>query len=125
MSGGTWIRTGDTMIFSHMRRPLGMRKTRIPKRIFVHGVPLDTTRFCPYCCATVDTAFATLIGTGSGMRTSACLTRLLGYSHPPPSFGGVSECNHKETYAGCIIFLTILTDSLFSASRSVSTRSLA
>ena len=102
-----------------------MRKTRIPKRIFVHGVPLDTTTFCPYRCATVDTAFATLIGTGSGMRTSACLTRLLGYSRPPPSFGGVSECNHKETYAGCIIFLTILTDSLFSACRSVSTRSLA
>jgi hypothetical protein len=29
-SGGTWIRTGDTMIFSHMQRPFGMRKT--PRR---------------------------------------------------------------------------------------------
>ena len=59
------------------------------------------------------------------MCTSARLTHLLGYSRPPLSFGGVSECNHKETWAGCIIFLTILTDSLFSASRSVSNRSLA
>jgi hypothetical protein len=25
LSGGTRIRTGDTMIFSHMPRPLGMR----------------------------------------------------------------------------------------------------
>jgi hypothetical protein len=35
-SGGTRIRTGDTMIFSHIRRPIGMRKTRIGMRIFVH-----------------------------------------------------------------------------------------
>ncbi len=56
-SGGTRIRTGDTMIFSHMQKPLGMRQIRIGKRIYVHGVPLDTTWFCPYCCATVDTSF--------------------------------------------------------------------
>jgi hypothetical protein len=37
LSGGTRIRTGDTMIFSHMQKPLGMRKTRIGKRIYVHG----------------------------------------------------------------------------------------
>jgi hypothetical protein len=36
LSGGTRIRTRDTMIFSHMRSPIGMRKTRIPKRIYVH-----------------------------------------------------------------------------------------
>ena len=36
ISGGTRIRTGDTMIFSHMRRPLGMRKTRVGMRIYVH-----------------------------------------------------------------------------------------
>jgi hypothetical protein len=35
-SGGTRIRTGDTMIFSHMQKPLGMRKTRVGKRICVH-----------------------------------------------------------------------------------------
>ncbi len=58
-SGGTRIRTGDTMIFSHIPRPLGMRKTRIGKRISVHGVPLDTSWFCSYGCATVDTAFVT------------------------------------------------------------------
>ena len=57
MSGGTRIRTGDTMIFSHFRRPIGKRKTRVGKRICVHGVPLDTSWFCPYCCATVDTFF--------------------------------------------------------------------
>jgi hypothetical protein len=36
ISGGTRIRTGDTMIFSHIPNPLGMRKTRIAKRICVH-----------------------------------------------------------------------------------------
>ena len=54
-----------------------MRKTRISKQISVHGVPLDTILFCPYCCATVDTACVTLRGAGSRMRTSARLTRVL------------------------------------------------
>jgi hypothetical protein len=36
LSGGTRIRTGDTMIFSHMQKPLGMRKSRVGMRIFVH-----------------------------------------------------------------------------------------
>jgi len=76
-SGGTRIRTGDTMIFSHIQKPLGMRKTRIGKRTYVHRVPLGTSRFCPYCCATVDTAFVTLGATGSRTRTSAGLTRPL------------------------------------------------
>ena len=53
-SGETRIRTGDTMIFSHIQKPLGIRTARVGKRIYVHGVPLDTTRFCPYYCATVD-----------------------------------------------------------------------
>jgi hypothetical protein len=70
-SGGTRIRTGDTMIFSHMQKPLGMRKTRIGKRIYVQGVPLDTTWFCPYCCATVDMPSVTPRSAGSRMRTSA------------------------------------------------------
>jgi hypothetical protein len=56
-SGGTLIRTGDTMIFSHIQKPLGMRKTRVGMRIYVHIVPLDTSWFCPNCCAPVDTAF--------------------------------------------------------------------
>ena len=67
-SGGTRIRTGDTMIFSHMQKPLGMRKTSVGMRISVQGVPLDTTRFWSYCCATVDTAFVTSRGTGSRAR---------------------------------------------------------
>jgi hypothetical protein len=60
-SGGTRIRTGDTMIFS-MQKPLGMRIYRIGKQILVHRVPLDTSWFCPYCCATV--VMASVISTG-------------------------------------------------------------
>jgi hypothetical protein len=48
-SGGTRIRTGDTMIFSHIQKPLGMRKTLVGKRIYVHRAPLDTSWFRPYC----------------------------------------------------------------------------
>jgi hypothetical protein len=62
MSGGTRIRIGDTMIFSHFRRPIGMRKTRVGKLIHVHRVTSDTSWFYPYCCATVDTAFVTPTG---------------------------------------------------------------
>jgi hypothetical protein len=58
-SGGTRIRTGDTMIFSHIQKPIGMRIYRIGKRIYVQRVPGGTAWFCPYCCATVDTAFVT------------------------------------------------------------------
>jgi hypothetical protein len=61
-SGGTRIRTGDTMIFSHMQKPLGMRQILIGKRICVHRVPLDASWFCPYCCATVDTSSFTFTG---------------------------------------------------------------
>jgi hypothetical protein len=43
--------------FSHVQKPLGMRICRIGKRFSIQGVPLDTSWFCPYCCATVDTAF--------------------------------------------------------------------
>ena len=46
-----------------------MRKTRMGKRISVHRVPLDTSWFCPYCCATVDTAFVALGDTESGTNT--------------------------------------------------------
>ena len=65
------------MIFSHMQKPLGMRIYRIDKRISVHEVPLDTSWFCPYCCATVDIGFANLRATGSRTRKSASLPRLL------------------------------------------------
>jgi hypothetical protein len=75
LSGGTRIRTGDTMIFSHLQKPLGMQKTRIGKRIYVQGVPSDTMWFCPYCCATVDTAFVALRDIGSGTRTLFHLQR--------------------------------------------------
>jgi len=88
-SGGTRTRTGDTMIFSHMSRPLGMRFYRISKRISVHRVSLDIAWCRPYCCITVDMAFVTLRGTRSRTHTSARLTRLLGYSRPPLSFGDV------------------------------------
>jgi hypothetical protein len=33
-----------------------MRIHRIGKRIYVRRVPVRTAKFCPYCCATVDTA---------------------------------------------------------------------
>ena len=45
------------MIFSQIQKPIGMGKTRVGKRIYVQGVPINTSWFCPYCCATVDTAF--------------------------------------------------------------------
>ncbi len=80
-----------------------MRKTRVGMRIYVHRVLLDTSWFCPYCCATVDAAFVTLRGTGSRTRTSARLSHLLGYSRPPLSFRDVSGRDHKETWAGCIV----------------------
>jgi hypothetical protein len=41
----------------------------------------------------------------------------------PPHFGG--DRNHIETCAGCIVSLTTPTRSSFSASRCVSSRSLA
>ena len=61
---------------------------------------LATSWFCPYCCATVDTACVTSRGTGSGTRTPVRLARPLGYSRSPLSFGDVSGCNHKETQTG-------------------------
>jgi hypothetical protein len=49
------------MIFSHIQKPLELRKTRVGKRISVCRVPVGTTWFCPYCCATVDTALVQLL----------------------------------------------------------------
>ena len=51
-----------------------MRIHRTGKRIYVQGVPSDTTWFCPYCCATVDKAFVTLRGTRSRMRSAVRVT---------------------------------------------------
>jgi hypothetical protein len=85
-----------------------MRKTRIGKRIYVQGVPLDTTWFCPYCCATVDTAFLTLQGTGSRTRKSARLTRLLvtlalrQVVIEPHLRGFYPECGFRHTEAGLL-----------------------
>ena len=85
-----------------------MRKTRIGKRIFVQGVPLDTSWFCPYCCATVDTPSVT-----QGSRTQnayVCSSPAsIGYSLSAiPQKTCVSGRNHKETCAGCIFSLAIL-----------------
>src|ERR687890_678563 len=108
-SGGTRIRTGDTMIFSHIQKPLNMRIHRIGKRIFVQGVPLDTTLFCPYCCATVDTSSLTLRGASNGTRRSAGLTRPLVTSPLSyPSVEYVSWCSHKVRCAACMLSLAIL-----------------
>jgi hypothetical protein len=92
------------------------------KRISVHRIPLDTSWFYPYCCASVDMAFVTSRGTGSRTRTSARLTHLLGYSGPPLSFGDVSGRNHKETSASRLVSPTSAT---FNASRSISSRGSA
>jgi len=54
------------MIFRHMQMSLDMRNTRTAKQNSVHGVLLHTAWFCPYCCATVDTAFVTMRSTASG-----------------------------------------------------------
>jgi hypothetical protein len=82
-----------------------MRICRIGKGIYVHGVPLDTSWFCPYCSvptvALLLTRLSSLLrDTGSRIRTSARLARPLGYSRSPVSFGDVSACNHKETQTG-------------------------
>jgi hypothetical protein len=125
-SGGTRIRTGDTMIFSHIQKPLGMRIHRIGKRIYVHRVPLGTSWFCPYCCTTVDTGYVTLQSTGSTTRTSAPSRASVGYYHTPLSLKNVCiGRNHKETCAGCIVSLAIHARSAFSESRSVSSRYIA
>src|SRR5215211_773383 len=58
---------GSFDLTSYASVVLGMRHILIGKRIYVHGVPLHTSWFCPYCCATVDTASVTVRGTGSGM----------------------------------------------------------
>ena len=114
------------MIFRHMRKPLDMRKTRMGKRIYVQGVPLDTSWFCPYCCATVDIRLSSLFrGIGNGVRTPVSLTHLRDYSGPSLLLGTVSGRSHKETWAGCIVSLTTPTRSSLSASRSVSSLSIA
>jgi hypothetical protein len=109
------------MIFSHMQKPLGMRKTPIGKRICVHEVPLHTSLFCPYCCATVD-PLSSLLEALEAERASDRLTHLSGYYRPELSFGDVSGRNHKETSVSCVVSLTSAT---FNASRSVSSRGSA
>jgi hypothetical protein len=53
------------------------------------------------------------------------LTRLLDHSGASALLSDVSSCSHKETCTDCIVSLTTSTTSLVSASRSVSSRSLA
>jgi hypothetical protein len=42
---GPGFEPGTPCFLSHFRRPLGMRKTRVGKRIYVHIVPSDTSWF--------------------------------------------------------------------------------
>jgi hypothetical protein len=49
LSGRIRIRTGDTMIFSHILRLLGMRICRIGERVSVHEVPSVIAWCRPYC----------------------------------------------------------------------------
>ena len=86
-----------------------MRICRIGKRICVHRVPLDTSWFCPYCCATVDMTFLTLRGAGSTTRTSARLTHPLvipTLSFPSEEY--VPGRSNKVRYVACIFSLAIL-----------------
>ena len=53
LSGGTRIRTGETMIFSHVPRPLGMQQNCLGKRITVYRVSLDIAWCRRYCCPTI------------------------------------------------------------------------
>jgi fumigallin biosynthesis monooxygenase-like protein len=50
---------------------------------------------------------------------------LVGQSDAPSFFEAVSGRSHNETWAGCMVSRTTLTSSLFSASKSVSSLSLA
>jgi hypothetical protein len=56
-----------------------MRIHRVGKRIYVHGVPLDTSWFCPYCCATVDTPllsqFYAVSCKGTSQNVTLCALR--------------------------------------------------
>jgi hypothetical protein len=107
------------MIFSHIPKPLGMRICPIPKRIYVHRVPLDTSWFCSHCCATVDTALVIPRGTGSRTRMTARLTHLLvTLALRFPSVTNVSGRIHEERYASCTFpSLSLLAEAL-SASKS-------
>ncbi len=102
-----------------------MQQNLIGKRISVHRISSDIAWCRPYCCTTVDTAGITLGAIGRRTSTSARLVRLLGYSLPPLPLGDVSERNHKETYASCIVSLATPTSSAFSASRWISSRNFA
>jgi hypothetical protein len=93
------------MIFSHMQKPLGMRKTRVGMRIYVHGVPLDTSWFCPYCCATVDTSFITLQKHSKQNADARSPHSSIGYSRSALSLREtyVSGRNYNVTRVGCIV----------------------
>src|SRR5918993_79555 len=102
-SGGTRIRTWDTIIFSHIPRLLGMRICRVGKRIYVQGVPVGTRWFCPYCCATVDTALFTLRGSGSTPVDHGVLVLK---QHSYTSLISVPTASHPEsTCAGSLMGL--------------------
>jgi len=102
----------DTMIFSHFQRPIGMRQTRIGKRIYVHRVRLDTSWFCPYCCATVDTAYVTLQRHRRKQSAYVCWPHSsISYPHCPLSLSGVVwGRSHKVRWAACILSPAILAN---------------
>ena len=62
---------------------------------------LDTSWFCPYRCATVDTPLFTLRGGGS--TTHDPIARRLDYRRPPLVFGDVSRRNHEGRCVGCVV----------------------
>jgi hypothetical protein len=104
-----------------------MRKTRVSMRICVHGVPLSTTWFCPYCCATVDTELSSPRETPEAERVRLLphARLLVSTALRYPSETCVSGRNHKVTCAGCIVSLAIHARSAFSESRSDSSRYIA
>jgi hypothetical protein len=82
-----------------------MRKTRVGMRIYVQGVPLDTTWFCPYCCATVDTGFITLQKHSKQNADARSPYSSIGYSRSALSLREtyVLGRNYNVTRVGCIV----------------------
>jgi hypothetical protein len=60
-----------------------------------------------------------------GIRLEGFVVRWVGELGVGKVCYSLSECSHKETWAGCMVSLTTPTRSSLSASRSVSLRSLA
>jgi hypothetical protein len=87
-----------------------MRIYRIGKQIYVHCVPLDTIWFCPYCCATVDTASVTRRATGSRTYTLLpCFVYwLLRLSAIPQRSVCIGAQLQRVVCATCIVSLAVV-----------------